>query len=304
MGLWHRVKLSDIAHVNTTTYSLNDNWPFVNYLDTGNITENVITEIQHIDMTTGKLPSRARRLVKPNSIIYSNVRPCNKHFGIIKDAVENLVVSTGFTVIDVIPTKADADFIYFLLTQRDIIEHLQSLAEQSVSAYPSIKTSDLENLEINIPVDIEEQRLSSSILTAINEKISVNRQINDNLQYQAMILFKHYFIDNIALHDDWTEGNLLDIANYTNGLAMQKYRPTKGERGLPVLKIRELRQGFCDTDSELCSLHISDDYIIHDGDIVFSWSGSLMVDIWCGGTCGLNQHLFKVTSKSYNKWFY
>lgn len=181
MGLWHRVKLSDIAHVNTTTYSLNDNWPFVNYLDTGNITENVITEIQHIDMTTGKLPSRARRLVKPNSIIYSNVRPCNKHFGIIKDAVENLVVSTGFTVIDVIPTKADADFIYFLLTQRDIIEHLQSLAEQSVSAYPSIKTSDLENLEINIPVDIEEQRLSSSILTAINEKISVNRQINDNL---------------------------------------------------------------------------------------------------------------------------
>lgn len=127
---------------------------------------------------------------------------------------------------------------------------------------------------------------------------------NDNLQYQAMILFKHYFIDNIALHDDWTEGNLLDIANYTNGLAMQKYRPTKGERGLPVLKIRELRQGFCDTDSELCSLHISDDYIIHDGDIVFSWSGSLMVDIWCGGTCGLNQHLFKVTSKSYNKWFY
>ena len=223
MGLWHRVKLSDIAHVNTTTYSLNDNWPFVNYLDTGNITENVITEIQHIDMTTGKLPSRARRLVKPNSIIYSNVRPCNKHFGIIKDAVENLVVSTGFTVIDVIPTKADADFIYFLLTQRDIIEHLQSLAEQSVSAYPSIKTSDLENLEINIPVDIEEQRLSSSILTAINEKISVNRQINDNLEQQVQAYFQELFVDNSD--PAWILGTIGDLGTVVGGSTPSKSKP-------------------------------------------------------------------------------
>ena len=96
----------------------------------------------------------------------------------------------------------------------------------------------------------------------------------------------------------------MDIASYLNGLAMQKFRPAESETGVPVLKIKELRQGFCDADSELCSPSIKSEYIIKDGDVVFSWSGSLLVDIWCGGTCGLNQHLFKVTSKVYDKWFY
>ena len=97
---------------------------------------------------------------------------------------------------------------------------------------------------------------------------------------------------------------MLDIANYLNGLAMQKFRPADGENGLPVLKIKELRQGSCDASSELCSPNIKPEYIVHDGDVIFSWSGSLLVDLWCGGTCGLNQHLFKVTSEKYPKWFY
>ena len=85
---------------------------------------------------------------------------------------------------------------------------------------------------------------------------------------------------------------------------MQKYRPKPGERSLPVLKIKELRQGLCDSTSEVCSAAIDPKYIVNDGDIIFSWSGSLLVDIWCGGVCGLNQHLFKVTSEQYDKWFY
>ncbi len=103
---------------------------------------------------------------------------------------------------------------------------------------------------------------------------------------------------------DWTTGSLLDIADYLNGLAMQKFRPKDGEVGLPVLKIKELRQGACDASSELCSPSIKPEYIVHDGDVIFSWSGSLLVDLWCGNTCGLNQHLFKVTSRKYPKWFY
>ena len=104
--------------------------------------------------------------------------------------------------------------------------------------------------------------------------------------------------------DGWQVGSLLDIADYLNGLAMQKFRPKEGEQGIPVLKIKELRQGSCDASSELCSPAIKSEYIVHDGDVIFSWSGSLLVDLWCGGTCGLNQHLFKVTSSKYDKWFY
>lgn len=107
-----------------------------------------------------------------------------------------------------------------------------------------------------------------------------------------------------VMPEDWKVGNLLDIADYLNGLAMQKFRPNENENSLPVLKIKELRQGFCDNTSDVCSENIKSEYIIHDGDVIFSWSGSLLVDFWCGGTCGLNQHLFKVTSEKYNKWFY
>ena len=130
------------------------------------------------------------------------------------------------------------------------------------------------------------------------------RTINDNLQQQALAIFQQELLLSGDLPAGWSTGSLLDIANYLNGLAMQKFRPTDGENGLPVLKIKELRQGFCDTSSELCSPSIKPEYIIHDGDVIFSWSGSLLVDLWCGGTCGLNQHLFKVTSERYPKWFY
>lgn len=128
--------------------------------------------------------------------------------------------------------------------------------------------------------------------------------INNNLEQQAQSIFANEFLTSETLPENWIQSNLIDIANYLNGLAMQKYRPSANENGIPVLKIKELRQGCCDDNSELCSPNIKRDYIIHDGDVIFSWSGSLLVDFWCGGTCGLNQHLFKVTSSKYDKWFY
>ena len=135
-----------------------------------------------------------------------------------------------------------------------------------------------------------------------------NTRINDNLEQQAQALFKSWFVDfepwGGKMPDDWREGTLLDIAEYLNGLAMQKFPSKEGFASLPVLKIKELGQGYCDDASDRCTSTISSQYIVDDGDVIFSWSGTLLVDIWCGGACGLNQHLYKVTSKSYPKWFY
>ena len=102
----------------------------------------------------------------------------------------------------------------------------------------------------------------------------------------------------------WETASLLDIANYKNGLAMQRFRPTGDDQGLPVLKIRELGQGYCGSDAERCRSDIDESVTIHDGDLVFSWSGTLLLDFWAGGDAGLNQHLFKVTSDTYPSWFY
>ena len=84
---------------------------------------------------------------------------------------------------------------------------------------------------------------------------------------------------------------------------MQRFPVNDGEVGLPVLKIKELGQQECDVNSDRCSESIPEQYIVKDGDIIFSWSGTLLVDFWCGGFCGLNQHLFKVSSNQYPDWF-
>ena len=143
-----------------------------------------------------------------------------------------------------------------------------------------------------------------SILKSLDDKIELNRRINGNLEQQAQALFNHYFIERPDLLGKYKIGNLTEIANYLNGLAMQKFRPQMKENGIPVLKIKELGQGYTDASSDICSENIADEYKVHNGDVIFSWSGTLMVKIWCGGLCGLNQHLFKVTSEIYPKWFY
>lgn len=170
-------------------------------------------------------------------------------------------------------------------------------------AQQNLNAKIIKDFPISLPA-LKVQRKIASMLWSLDDKIALNNKINENLEQQAQAIFYRYFIDIDKIPDGWSVGCLLDIADYRNGLAMQKYRPAIGEVGLPVLKIKELRQGNCDATSELCSPNINTDYIVGDGDVVFSWSGSLLVDLWCGGTCGLNQHLFKVTSVNYDKWFY
>ncbi|CAI1719893.1 TPA: restriction endonuclease subunit S [Serratia marcescens] len=103
--------------------------------------------------------------------------------------------------------------------------------------------------------------------------------------------------------EGWSIKSLDTIATYQNGLALQKFRPENESNFLPVVKIAQLKKGFSDGE-EKASPNIKPECIIDNGDVVFSWSGSLMVDIWCGGKAALNQHLFKVSSTKFPKWLY
>lgn len=186
----------------------------------------------------------------------------------------------------------------------------------NTTVQPTLNVKSL--VEMPIPMfSIDYRNHVVAILKSIDDKIECNRRINENLEQQAQALFKSWFVDFEPFKDQpFVESelgmipqgcdvrSLSEVADYVNGLAMQKFRPEEGEVGLPVLKIKELGQGRLDENSELCSPSlIGEKYIINDGDIIFSWSGTLMVKVWCGGKCGLNQHLFVVLPKDLPKWF-
>ena len=152
-GDYELLPLSDIASINPDTYSPKETWKYVNYLDTSSITEGCITEIQHITPSSEKLPSRARRKIAPNDIVFSTVRPNQRHYGIISEPLPNMLGSTGFAVIRSKNPLVCNELIYLCLTENEFIEKMQQLAEQSTSTFPSIKPSDLGVCEIPCPKD-------------------------------------------------------------------------------------------------------------------------------------------------------
>lgn len=204
--------------------------------------------------------------------------------------------------------KCPLNLLGFILNNINISPYVTGCAQ------PKLNQENLRNIEIELPSHIDR---IASILSSLDRKIELNNKINADLEEMAQAIFKNWFVDFEPFKDGkfvdselgmipegWKVGRLTEIASYMNGLAMQKFPPENNEDSLPVLKIKELGQGFCGTDSDRCSCNIKDECRIHNGDVIFSWSGTLLVDVWCGGDCGLNQHLFKVTSKDYPKWFY
>ena len=161
--------------------------------------------------------------------------------------------------------------------------------------------------DVMLPIpSITRQREIVEEYETLSRRIRLNEQMIDKIEATAQALYHKMFVDGIDkenLPEGWRMGTLTDVATYLNGIACQKYE-TKEKEFIPVLKIRELSQGYCDKNSDHVETSIPQEYIINDGDVIFSWSATLFIDVWCGGKCALNQHLFKVSSKEYPKWFY
>lgn len=179
-GDYELLPLSDIASINPDTYSPKETWKYVNYLDTSSIIEGCIAEIQHITPSSEKLPSRARRKIAPNDIVFSTVRPNQRHYGIISEPLPNMLGSTGFAVIRSKNPLVCNELIYLCLTENEFIEKMQQLAEQSTSTFPSIKPSDLGVCKIPCPKDQSSTSFTET-LKSLFALIAANQRENISL---------------------------------------------------------------------------------------------------------------------------
>ena len=231
------------------------------------------------------------------------------------------------------PHKLSPHFLRYCLVCPEIQAMLLSWAG-SGGTRNALTKDMIESFDVQAPMDVDEQCAIAHILGTLDDKIELNRRMNETLEVMARALFKSWFVDfdpvrakmagrdtGLPKHlanlfpdrlvdselgkipEGWEVKALDEIAVFQNGLALQKYRPQTNEERLPVVKIAQLRSGKTDS-GEWATSNISPECIISDGDVVFSWSGSLMVTVWCSGRAALNQHLFKVTSTRFPKWFF
>lgn len=186
---WRMGTLDDIAEINTDNISAKDNDIEIRYLDSCSVPQNVFDEYQIFNVLQDEIPSRAKRKVKHNDIVYSTVRPNLKHYGIIKDTVENMIVSTAFAVIRSCYSPISNELLYLMLTDEKNTEYLQGIAEMSKATYPSITPEDISSLKITIPIEsVSISNMNQSIKYCF-DSVYYKHQENKKLQKLQSLLF-------------------------------------------------------------------------------------------------------------------
>lgn len=216
---------------------------------------------------------------------------------IVPDFVLPARVNQHVSIIRLNPEIANYQFIFYQLQY--LKDELLMQAEVGATR-KALTKGMLEDLDIYLP-SLKEQKAIAILLGSLDSKIDLLKNQCRTLDALAQSLFRHWFSE--GPQKDWEEKSLDEIATYLNGLACQNYPAENEVEKLPVLKIKELRNGISD-ESDWATSKVPEEFIVVAGDVIFSWSGSLMVKVWNGEKCLLNQHLFKVTSEQFPKWFY
>ena len=297
------------------------------------------------NITDSGLANSSARLLPKNTVLVTSRAP----IGYVALADNQIATNQGFKSL-ILNDGYDPDFFYYLIKHN--VPTLE--AASSGTTFKEISGKAFKQIKFNVP-PLPEQKAIAHILGSLDDKIELNRRMNETLAAMAQALFKSWFVDfdpvidnalaagnaipdklkekaairqgpddkRKSLPDDirrlfpsefayteemgwvpkgWEIKNLDQIGVFKNGLALQKFPPIEGEEILPVVKIAQLRKGNA-TGSDLFASRIADDFIINDGDFIFSWSGSLLAKFWVGGKGALNQHLFKVEGKEHPLWF-
>ena len=291
------------------------------FLEIGNKTPRVSDE------TIARLP---RFLLKQNDIVFGRKGSTHRN-ALIKEGEEGYFLGSDGIRLRVKSDCLCPKYLSYQLRSAKAVSWLKVNSEGTTM--PSLNQDILSRFPITL-LPLPEQKAIAHILGTLDDKIELNRKTNETLEAMAKALFKSWFVDFDPVRakaegrstglpaeisdlfpdsfedselgeipSGWEVKALDEIAHFLNGLALQKFPPEDGAATLPVIKIAQLKKGDS-TGADRCSTAVPSDYVVRDGDMLFSWSGSLAVDIWCGGDGALNQHLFKVTSKTYGKWFF
>lgn len=295
MTEWKEYKFSDFVEINPSV-KIPKGIP-VSFVEM----KDLDSSVRYCESSQKKELTGGSRFINGDTL-FARITPCMENGKICQ--VRNLENGFGFgsTEFHILRGKdgvSDSDFVYYLSRWDEVRDHAEHNMEGS-SGRQRVPKQAFDNLYLSLPT-LSTQRRIAAILSSLDDKIDLLHRENATLEQMAETLFRQWFV--VEAKEEWEERPLSSIATFLNGLACQKYPPKNEIDKLPVLKIRELSSGI-GNDSDWATTDVGSEYIVHAGDVIFAWSASLMVRIWNGEDCILNQHLFKVTSEKYPKWFY
>ncbi|NLZ24691.1 restriction endonuclease subunit S [Candidatus Dojkabacteria bacterium] len=327
MDNYKKVKLSEVAEINIRQINKNSIFDNIIYIDIASVTKGTIDETQNIQ--TSKAPSRAKRLVKKNDILYSTVRPNLEHYTFIKDDLpNNTVASTGFAVITPNQDLVDPYYLYCLITQSQFTQYLSQVAEQAVSTYPTVSPNVIADLELSLP-PLSEQKRISNILSSFDNKIEQLKKENNILENIAQTIFKEWFVNYNFPNKDgkpykdsggkmidselglipegWRVGKLGEVLELKSGypFSSKDYAEKSSQQ---IIRISDVKgKGIIDSNKAfyISNNAIQDsrakDFILSQGDILISMSGSIgrigIVPKIIHNTLYLNQRVGKLFFK-------
>ena len=328
---WVEVLLEEVAELNGGYAFKSEEYTNTGHfvLRTLNITEDGrITKKGATFISEASAKTYERFALKPLDSLFVMVGATLGKVGLVKDTDLPALLNQNMWVIRKKRSDTDPLFLHYAFSFYS--KPLCSLVSGSARGF--VKRDDFRRMKLWLPT-LKAQKKISSLLAGLDDRITLLRETNITLEAIAQALFNSWFIDfdpvgakqegrqpegidqaTAGLFPNsfeqsefgeipkgWTLEALDKNINFLNGLALQKFPPT-GINDLPVIKIAQLRKGDA-IGADLAASSIKPEYVVKDGDVLFSWSGSLEVEIWCGGEGALNQHLFKVTSSIYSKWF-
>jgi type I restriction enzyme S subunit len=301
MGEWQEYKFSEVLVDESISYGIVQPGPhtavnFVPIIRVNNIKNGLIRTDETLKVAASIEEKYQRTRLKGGELLITVVGSIGE-CAIVPESLKGWNVARAVSVAR-IKEVFDKRIIKYCFCLEDVKYQLYANTNDTVQ--PTLNLSSLKEIKLLLP-SLPEQKAIASVLSSIDDKIDLLHRQNKTLEAMAETLFRQWFVEEAQ--ESWKERPLSSIAVFLNGLACQKFPPKNELEKLPVLKIREMRKGFSE-NSDWATTDVKPEYIIENGDIIFSWSASLMVKIWDNKRCILNQHLFKVTSETFPKWFY
>lgn len=164
----------------------------VTLINTSDVLEGRV--LNHERVPNSNLKGQFKKTFQRDDILYSEIRPQNRRFAYVDFSPIDYIASTKLMVIRAKKDVVSPKYLYYFLKNSSTVAELQLLAETRSGTFPQITFSEVSNLTIPVP-SLAVQEVIVQTMQCLEDKITCNEQINDNLQQQAAAIFKSWFVD-------------------------------------------------------------------------------------------------------------